>query len=607
MSFMFHPYPYVDKQAVNTISLPCEISADLTVGSVEVSRRLAKAIAAGSRRIGIDGYPGTEFDTIRNTLAQYIPADTTWIDGESVTLDADVFAKKISHCLPMDRTDDPVLLYGRRYLDGIESLQDDAKVEKLKARIKSSTTPLIVIGRGTLSKKLRDAFDLKIWIDVTPRTAAINFKYGKARNLAATEDMPFNMIMRRNYYVDYENAVNLRWELVKQDAIDWYMTADDTLKLTCMTWKHVKAVFDEVRKKPLRARPVYLEGVWGGFYFMHLRNLPKTMHNCAWIFDLIPMEVSLAAVFDGKELEVPFFTFVQEQGEKLLGKQAMDTFHGYFPVRFNYDDTWHSNGNMSVQCHPTQEYVVKNHDELGRQDESYYVCVTAQGARTYLGFVGKDSCKEFFKKAREAEKTGELIDYQHYINAVPSVPGTQVMIPAGTVHASGRNQVILEIGSLTIGSYTYKLYDYQRIDPQTLKPRPIHLNAGEKVIHPERVHEWVEQNLVNHGYVVREGVDKDGHPWQERVVGEHDLLYFSLRNLDFWTSIDDDTKGTFHVLSLVDGEKVRVESKKDPSKYYDLRMLDIVTVPSDFGPYRIVNLSRGEAVVHKTMLKEEKR
>ena len=181
------------------------------------------------------------------------------------------------------------------------------------------------------------------------------------------------------------------------------------------------------------------------------------------------------------------------------------------------------------------------------------------------------------------------------------------MIPAGTVHASGRNQVILEIGSLTIGSYTYKLYDYQRIDPQTLKPRPIHLNAGEKVIHPERVHEWVEQNLVNHGYVVREGVDKDGHPWQERVVGEHDLLYFSLRNLDFWTSIDDDTKGTFHVLSLVDGEKVRVESKKDPSKYYDLRMLDIVTVPSDFGPYRIVNLSRGEAVVHKTMLKEEKR
>ena len=69
---------------------------------------------------------------------------------------------------------------------------------------------------------------------------------------------------------------------------------------------------------------------------------------------------------------------------------------------------------------------------------------------------------------------------------MPSVPDTQVMIPAGTVHASGRNQVILEIGSLTVGSYTYKLYDYQRTDPQTGLPRPIHLKMGSEVIRGER-------------------------------------------------------------------------------------------------------------------------
>ena len=258
---------------------------------------------------------------------------------------------------------------------------------------------------------------------------------------------------------------------------------------------------------------------------------------------------------------------------------------------------------MSIQCHPDEDYVVRNHNELGRQDESYYVCVTAQDAKTYLGFRDETSCEAFFEEARRAEKTHELIDYQKYINAVPSVPGTQVMIPAGTVHASGRNQVILEIGSLTVGSYTYKLYDYQRIDPQTGLPRPIHLKMGSAVIHGERTADWVRDNLVNHGGVVREGTDSSGNPWKEIIVGEHDLLYFSLRNLIFWDRIEDDTDGLFHVLALADGEKVRIASAEDPSRSFVIRQLEIAVVPASFGRYTIENLGIGSVTVHKTLLK----
>ncbi len=606
MSFMFHPYPYIDHRAVNPVTVPAEVASDFTQGTISVARRLSKALEDGKRRIAIDGYTGVEFSVLKQVFEQYLPSQTRWIDGESLLKEGAEVERMTSCCLPTDRSIDPALLYGVRFSGSIEDLQDAAKIGDLQRLLSNETQPVVVIGRGSLSSPLCGLYDLRIWVDITPRTAALNFKYGRARNVGFDHEMPFNETMRRNYYVDFENAVNLRWKLIDADAIDWYMTADDMQQVSCMTWLHVKELFDELRKKPLRARPVYLEGVWGGFYFTKLRSLPKEMRNCAWVFDMIPMEVSLVAVIDGREFEVPFFTFVQEQKEKLLGAKAFKQFGGYFPIRFNYDDTYHSNGNMSIQCHPTADYVMRHHHELGRQDESYYVCATAQGACTYLGFLETDSCGKFFAKAREAEKDGSLVDYPAYVNRVPSEPGTQVMIPAGTIHASGRNQVVLEIGSLTIGSYTYKLYDYQRIDPQTLRPRPIHLNAGAKVIHPERTREWVERNLVNHGGILRQGKDKDGNPWMEKVVGEHDLLYFSLRNLKFWSSIDDDTEGTFHVLALVDGEAARIQSKRHPERSYDLRMLDIVTIPADFGPYTIINQGVGEVTVHKTLLKKER-
>ena len=595
MSFMFHPYPYVDHNAVNAIS---GRGVTPVKGAIPVAKKIAALLKEG-KNVAVDAYPGADVTVLVNTLRQQLGgAAVTFIDAESLLKDADTIANMLLPYLPEDREEDPVLLYGRRYKGGYEGLQDDRKVQALKELLGREKS-VLVYGRGALVSALRGCYGARIWMDVTPRTAALNFKYGHARNLGAKADLPYGLLMRRNYYVDFETAVDLRWSLIREKQLDYYITADVPEEMQLVSFGDLLTLFDELCERPFRCRPVYLEGVWGGFYFTRLRHLPSKMRNCAWIFDMIPMEVSIVAKLGDNEFEAPFFTFIQAMGEKLLGRQAMEQFGGYFPIRFNYDDTYHSNGNMSVQCHPDEAYVVKNHDELGRQDESYYVCVTAQGAKTFLGFNEKDSCREFFEKAREAEKTHELIDYEKYINAVPSVPGTQVMIPAGTVHASGRNQVILEIGSLTVGSYTYKLYDYQRIDPQTGLPRPIHLKMGSRVIHGERTKEWVRDNLVNHGYVVREGKD-----WKEVVVGEHDLLYFSLRNLIFWDKIEDDTDGLFHVLSLVDGEKVKVVSQEDPGKFYIMNSLDIVVIPASLGKYTIENLGVGSVTVHKTLLKK---
>ena len=172
------------------------------------------------------------------------------------------------------------------------------------------------------------------------------------------------------------------------------------------------------------------------------------------------------------------------------------------------------------------------------------------------------------------------------------------MLPAGTIHSSGRNQVVLEIGSLTIGSYTYKMYDYLRADLDG-KPRPIHTYHGEKVLRKERTTSWVNENLVQEPRIIRSGDD-----WAEYIIGEHDLLYFSLRRFEFEKTIEDDTKGKFHVLTLVDGEKVIIQSLDDPERSYKQNYLDVVVVPANMGRYVVRNLGNQPVCIHKTMLKD---
>ncbi len=598
MSFMFHPFPYADPKAVNPVQPEYGVRESMTQGIIGAVKAIAKLAKGGKEKIGIDGYPGMQFSVLSQVLSQQLGKDAKILDARSLLLSGEVIRERIADCLPEDRDMDPVLLYGKRFDGEYKDLQDANKINALKDEL---TKPgiLVVIGEGALCRELRDLYGLRVWADITPRQAAINFKFGRGRNLGEEAALPYSAMMRRNYYVDFELAVESRWTLLKEGKLDYYISADDPDGMTLIPYDKLCVLFDTLRKSPLRCRPVYLEGVWGGYYIKRLRGLPDAMHNCAWIFDMIPMEVSLVADMDGRQLEVPFFTFVQQQGEKLLGKAAFEAFGGYFPIRFNYDDTFHSSGNMSIQCHPDAQYVVGNHRELGRQDESYYVCVAGEGARTYLGFKEADSCEKFLAAAECAQETGEHIDYRQYVHAVESKPGTQVMIPAGTIHASGQNQVILEIGSLTVGSYTYKLYDYQRIDPQTGLPRPIHLKMGRQVLKAERTAMWVKDNLVNHGGVLRKGAG-----FQETVVGEHDLLYFSLRTLKFEKEMHDDTKDLFHVLALTEGERVRVEALCDSSRGYTFDYLEMVVVPADFGPYRIVNLGVGPVTVHKTLLKD---
>ena len=601
---MYNPFPYDDPKPVNRPRLEGRTVNALVTGSVKVFAHIAeKAAALDHAVIALDGYTAADFDRAVNLLQQQLHVrglKTRVLPFRECYKSEEDLWELVDKHLSWDRSEDPTLLFGHLYKGGYEGLLD---LGKLNAFRWSVTHPgegvvTIVAGPGCLIPELRDLYGLKAWLDVTPKESILRIRRGEYVNLGMAQPLTTPLIIRRCYYCDFEVAVHLRRELLAGGDVDFYIESDHPNNMKLLPYEAFTEIMDSLSTYPFRCKPVYLEGVWGGTYVKKLRHLPDTMRNCAWVFDLIPMEVSILVEVGRTVVEFPFSTFFMKEGTAVLGEKCVEKFGGYFPIRFNYDDSYHSTGNMSIQCHSGSAYNKEHYDELGRQDESYYVVATGHDAKTFIGFRDDADIPQFFRDIEAADTEHKPVDYLKYVSYEESRPGLQVMLPAGTIHSSGRNQVILEIGSLTVGSYTYKMYDYLRLDFDG-KQRPIHTKLGKLNVATDRTTSWIRSNVAVPPRLVRETPDG-----KEFIVGEHDLLYFSLRRLEFDRRMEDDTAGKFHVLTLVDGERVRVRSLDHPEKCYEADFMDLVVVPASMGRYVIENLGVEPIRIHKTMLKE---
>ena len=607
MSFMFNPFPYDDFSAQNPVSWAGSEKAEIVKGNLEVASFLSGKILSKVKTkkklvIGLDGYAAAGFDEITRLISRKLfeagHVDITLLPVSDLYKSSEELDKQFQDYLPTNIEEDPVLLYGRLF-DGSEDVFfDKNKLENLVKNVNAKTEGIIfVYGNFAGTKLLTEIFDLLLYIDIIPKNAVLRLKTGKAANIGVSSIKTYRELMRRSYYVDFELSLKLRAELLKLNKIDWYILQDADDKLLMLGWDTLKKACDALVKKPFRCKPVYNEGVWGGQFTKKLRNLPESMKNCAWVFELIPSEVSLVLVINKVLVDIPFYTFIKMKAKELLGKESITRFGEYFPIRFNYDDTIHSSGNMSIQVHPGEKYCKQVFNELGRQDESYYIVAAGPGAKTYCGFKDSANVKEFISLIKASEKSGKEVPYDDFVDSIDSVPGMQFLLPAGTVHASGRNQMVLEMGSLTVGSYTFKLYDYVRKDIDGTI-RPIHALHGERVLEYDRTSSWVKKNIF-----VPPVEKESGEGWRELLLGEHELVYFSPRRLEFNKQVKQDTQGKFHVLALVEGESVKVVSEKDESQFFVMKYLEIVIVPAMLGAYKIVNLGSQPAAIYKALVK----
>ena len=616
MSFMYNPFPFDDPRPVNRPELSEKtVKSIISGGNQNVVKKFVATLADRAAKEGVvvalDGYTTANWTVFVNLIAReccLLGLGFEAIDANAATLKSGKEIDAIiDPLLIWDTKIDPTLLYGKVYKGGYQGLMDEARTEAFKKAVPASRQAgkiSVVYGYGSLIPELRELYDVKVFFDLTPMKSMLRIRRGEYSNLGKERPGIINRTIRRCYYCDFECAVRNRHELWENNVPDWYVLDNDPQNLQLMPFGTFSDICAQLVKYPFRAKPCYLEGVWGGSYMKKLRNLPDEMRNAAWVFDFIPMEVSVVVEAGDEKLDINYCSFVHKEGVNLMGEDCVKKFEGYFPIRFNWDDSYHSTGNMSIQCHSGGEYNVKNYNEFGRQDESYYVVVTGHNAKTFIGFRDDADIPQFFRDIEAADTEHKPCDYMKYVSYEESKPGLQVMLPAGTIHSSGRNQVILEIGSLTIGSYTYKMYDYLRLDFDG-KQRPIHTRLGEENVRQDRRYSVIHDPESPEYIVQKPRLAASGEGWEEYILGENPQVYFSLRRLEFEKKCEQDTGGKlFHVLTLVDGDAVRVRSVRHPERYFDLQFMDIVCVPADMGRYVIENLGREPVMVHKTCLRE---
>ena len=613
---MYNPFPFDDPRPVNRPELSEKtVKSIISGGNQNVVKKFVATLADRAAKEGVvvalDGYTTANWTVFVNLIAReccLLGLGFEAIDANAATLKSGKEIDAIiDPLLIWDTKIDPTLLYGKVYKGGYQGLMDEARTEAFKKALPASRQAgkiSVVYGYGSLIPELRELYDVKVFFDLTPMKSMLRIRRGEYSNLGKERPGIINRTIRRCYYCDFECAVRNRHELWENNVPDWYVLDNDPQNLQLMPFGTFSDICAQLVKYPFRAKPCYLEGVWGGSYMKKLRNLPDEMRNAAWVFDFIPMEVSVVVEAGDEKLDINYCSFVHKEGVNLMGEDCVKKFEGYFPIRFNWDDSYHSTGNMSIQCHSGGEYNVKNYNEFGRQDESYYVVVTGHDAKTFIGFRDDADIPQFFRDIEAADTEHKPCDYMKYVSYEESKPGLQVMLPAGTIHSSGRNQVILEIGSLTIGSYTYKMYDYLRLDFDG-KQRPIHTRLGEENVRQDRRYSVIHDPESPEYIVQKPRLAASGEGWEEYILGENPQVYFSLRRLEFEKKCEQDTGGKlFHVLTLVDGDAVRVRSVRHPERYFDLQFMDIVCVPADMGRYVIENLGREPVMVHKTCLRE---
>ncbi|WP_205327308.1 class I mannose-6-phosphate isomerase [Glycomyces sp. YM15] len=554
---------------------------------------LAAATAAAKAgdhapRLVVDAYPGADLPLIAKLIADALP-DWRVVDvEEAAALPNELIEARFADNLTEDR------VFGVLSHATVDSFYDAERLDKLAVEADGDDRPVVLLGWGAdlVARRLTSPYalvlaDMARWeIQQRQRAGATNWR---ARN----PDEDRLRKYKRGFFVEWRVADRHKRTLF--DRIDFLLDANaiggaGTVSRDpgMITGEAFRAALANAAEAPLRVVPFFDPGVWGGQWMKEKLDLDPSQPNYAWCFDCVPEENSLLLEdAEGAIVEIPSLDLVLSQPKALLGERTYARFGAEFPIRFDFLDTM-DGGNLSLQVHPLTDYIHQTFGMQYTQDESYYMLDAGEGAVVYLGTKDGVDREAMLADLRAAETGDRPFPAERYVNAFPAKKHDHFLIPAGTIHSSGANSMVLEI-SATPFIFTFKLWDWGRLGLDGI-PRPVHLDHGERNLAWERGTQWTEANLVNRIEVLSE----DGDVVEERT-GLHELEYIEVRRHWFPQEAAHDTEGTVNVLNLVEGDEVEIVSPTGAFEPYIIHYAETFIVPAAVGPYVIRRTARSRS------------
>lgn len=517
--------------------------------------------------VAIDTYPGTDLDALIHEIRDGLPGFDI-VDAESAALPASELATRFVQNLTDDR------VFGVMSHATIDAFYDSVKRGALRDRVERRTAPTVLIGWGaaTLTRP-----DVTVLVEMARWEIQLRYRRGMPNWRAENPDEDPLRKIKRGFFLEWRAADRHKRPLF--DTADFVLDANQVGATTLITGDAFRGALATASHRPFRVVPYFDPGVWGGQWMKRVCGLDESEPNYAWSFDGVPEENSLLLSDGDGVFQIPSIDLVFSHPRDLLGERTFARFGAEFPIRFDLLDTM-GGGNLSLQVHPLTDYIRDRFGMAYTQDESYYLLDADENAVVYLGLktgVDRDRLGADLARAQAGEIS---FPAQDHVNTYPAKKHDHFSIPAGTVHCSGANSMVLEI-SATPYIFTFKMWDWDRVGLDGV-PRPIHLDHALANIQWERDTEWADENLIDQVTPVAEG---DG--WREERTGLHELEFIEVRRHWFTDAVPHDTKGTVNVLNLVEGAEAIVESPTGAFDPFVVHYAETFIVPAAVGAYTI--------------------
>jgi len=194
-----------------------------------------------------------------------------------------------------------------------------------------------------------------------------------------------------------------------------------------------------------------------------------------------------ARAYGGDGVETDLEALVEADPVGIIGRRGLSVTANrpLFPLLVKLIDAAE---NLSIQVHP-DDIAASTVGKLGKT-EAWHILAAAPDAVLYLGLRTDVSIADFAACCHRGRETAGLL------RQIPAVPGTTLLIPAGTVHALGAGVLVYEVQQPS--DLTYRLDDWGRVDAAG-RPRELHIDLGLSVIDAESRPEMISPIALGPG------------------------------------------------------------------------------------------------------------